>query len=167
MLQDLWLKIESLPPSGPVANPRAYLFRMANNLVLDRVRGRQRAMRRDHAWIEAEHGSEGASPEERSDPAEPADVTIARRQEAEILARAIDDLPDGAARALRLYRFDGLGQAEIASVMGISRSGVEKHLALAMKKLRMALLDCGLFAGAASNGHGAENVGETRKEQGQ
>ena len=38
---------------GPIANGRAYLFRMANNLALDRVRRRQRAMRRDRAWSSA------------------------------------------------------------------------------------------------------------------
>ncbi|WP_293841182.1 sigma factor-like helix-turn-helix DNA-binding protein [Sphingopyxis sp.] len=50
---------------------------------------------------------------------------------------------------MRLHRFDGHGQAEVAAIMGISRSGVEKHLALAMKHLRDALADCGFFDAAA------------------
>jgi RNA polymerase sigma-70 factor (ECF subfamily) len=52
-----------------------------------------------------------------------------------------------------LYRFEGRGQAEIAAMMGISRSGVEKHLALAMKHLRVSLADCGLFGVATSKYH--------------
>ena len=51
LLQELWLKVAGLP-SGPIANGRAYLFRVANNLVLDRVRARHRAMRRDRSWLD-------------------------------------------------------------------------------------------------------------------
>ena len=148
LLQDLWMKLEGANP-GPVANARAYLFRMANNLVLDRRRGQHRAMTRDRAWIGG-----GTAIEERSDPALLADDALARRQEAEILGRAISALPAGAQRALQLYRFEELDQGEVARIMGISRSGVEKHLALAMRQLRAALADCGYFGAAASQVRG-------------
>jgi RNA polymerase sigma-70 factor (ECF subfamily) len=143
-LQELWLKLHAIP-AGPIANGRGYLFRMANNLVMDRRRARLRAMARDRAWL----GSD-APPEARPDPAIAADQEIAEEQERAILRKAITALPPGAQRALRLYRFDGLDQGAIAQVMGISRSGVEKHLALAMRHLRTALADCGLFDAAAS-----------------
>ncbi|MGD9665703.1 MAG: RNA polymerase sigma factor [Novosphingobium sp.] len=149
-LQDLWIKLQT-PTSAPVANPKAYLFRMANNLVLDARRARQRAMTRDRGWINAD-GDDDCAPEDRKDPGLPADEEIAARQEAQVLQSAIDALPDGARRALVLYRFEERGQAEIAQIMGISRSGVEKHLAVAMKHLRKALCDCGLFATVASEG---------------
>src|SRR3546814_14305713 len=58
----------------------------------------------------------------------------------------------GAQRAVTLYRFENRSQGEIAAIMGISRSGVEKHMALAMKHLRNALSDCGFFSLAASEG---------------
>ena len=47
LFQELWLKVRAASP-GPVANGRAYLFRAANNLVLDRVRasGASRKQRR-------------------------------------------------------------------------------------------------------------------------
>ena len=152
LLQDMWIKLSSLN-AGPIATGRAYLFRMANTLVLDQLRTRQRAMRRDRGWLEAE-GTGDEMPEDRPDPTEPADEQIARRQEAELLEQAIATLPPGAQRALRLHRFEGYGQAEVAQIMGISRSGVEKHLAVAMKHLRNALADCGWFAIAASNAQG-------------
>ncbi|CDO36585.1 MULTISPECIES: RNA polymerase sigma factor [Novosphingobium] len=166
LLQDLWIKV-SAQPAGPVANPRAYLFRMANNLVLDRLRGRQRAMRRERNWLEAESGGVVMPPEDRTDPGEPADDALVRKQEAQILREAIDALPEGAGRALRLYRFEGMGQGEIAEVMGISRSGVEKHLALAMKRLRTALADCGCFDTATSTDRGADSGDRPHMEQGQ
>jgi len=148
LLQELWLKI-AIAPAGPIANGRAYLFRMANNLALDRARARRRAMRRDRAWIDRDEPAE-TSIELRHDHAPDAEDALIAAQEADIVRRAVDALPHGARRALLLYRFEGHGQAEIAQIMGISRSGVEKHLALAMKHLRQSLKDCGFFGAAAS-----------------
>lgn len=143
LLHELWLKIATMP-TGPIANGRAYLFRMANNLVLDRARTRQRAMRRDHDWLERDEPAPGAVELQR-DPGADAEAHLIEAEEAELVRRAIDALPAGARRALLLYRFEERGQAEIAQMMGISRSGVEKHLALAMRHLRGSLADCGFF----------------------
>jgi DNA-directed RNA polymerase specialized sigma24 family protein len=71
-------------------------------------------------------------------------------EEAQIVRRAVEALPQGARRALLLYRFQGHSQGEIAAMMGISLSGVEKHLALAMRHLRTRLNDCGFFEVEAS-----------------
>lgn len=163
MLQELWIKAKG-QPAGPVSNGRAYLFRMANNLVLDQARLRRRAMVRDHSWLAADGLAEGL-PEERPDPSEGADEVLAKAQEARLLQQAIADLPPGAQRALRLHRFEGLGQAEVAQIMGISRSGVEKHLAVAMKHLRNSLRNCGWWGVEASNqpegsGEGTQATGK-------
>jgi RNA polymerase sigma-70 factor (ECF subfamily) len=165
VVQEMWIKVNA-QATGPITNGRAYLFRMANNLVLDRARGRRRSMRRERVWLEAE-GAAAQLPEDRADPGEPADEIISRQQEAQVLRDAIADLPEGARRALRLYRFDEIGQKEIAEIMGISRSGVEKHLALAMKRLRQALADCGMFEPVASVRQGDESGRKPRMEQGQ
>lgn len=149
LLQELWLKAATMEPTGPIANGRAYLFRMANNLVLDRARARRRAMRRDREWIGPEETAVGVI-ELRPDPAPGAEAELIEAEEGEMVRRAVNALPEGARRALILYRFEGLGQGEIAAIMGISRSGVEKHLALAMKHLRNSLKDCGFFDAAAS-----------------
>jgi RNA polymerase sigma-70 factor (ECF subfamily) len=47
---------------------RAYLFRTANNMVLDHARSSQRSMARDRGWIEID-GPAPAMPEDRPDPA--------------------------------------------------------------------------------------------------
>ena len=151
LLQELWLKA-SRTAAGPVANGRAYLFRMANNLVLDRSRERQRAMRRDRDWLERDE-LVPVRIEAQADPSAGAEHGLIEAEEAELLHQAIEALPDGARRALVLYRFEGLDQAEIAAVMGISRSGVEKHLAVAMRHLRQNLADCGFFGAAPSLSH--------------
>jgi len=152
LLQELWLRVTGVQ-RGPIGNGRAYLFRVANNLVLDRVRARQRAMRRDRAWLDGEFRGDTAV-EDRPDPAPRADEALLREEEASLVRRAVATLPPGARRALELHRFEGHGQAEVAQIMGISRSGVEKHLATAMRHLSRSLADCGYFDAAASSGQG-------------
>jgi RNA polymerase sigma-70 factor (ECF subfamily) len=154
LMQDLWVRIGA-KAQGPIGNARAYLFRMANNLVLDAQRARQRAMMRDRGWLTAE--SEGDLPlDQRPDSAADAETLLARQQEVRLLNDAIDALPQGAGRALRLHRIEGLPHAEVAQIMGISRSGVEKHLAVALRHLRQKLhflvnADCGPKTSAASD----------------
>ncbi len=156
LLQELWLKLIDNPP-GPVANARSYLFRAANNLAIDRARQRTHAMRRDRSWLE--HDDAAPVVGERPAPTAAADEVLLAEEEARVLHQAVDGLPDGARRALVAFRFEGLSQGEIAARMGISRSGVEKHLALAMKRLRAHLANCGYFASTSScddRGYGDE-----------
>ncbi len=160
VLQELWLKLADAP-TGPIGNGRAYLFRAANNLVLDRLRSRKRAMQRDRSWLG--EGLVGAPlAEDRSDPAPRADEALLWEEEAQMLRKAIAGLPPGARRALELHRLEGHGQAEVARIMGISLSGVEKHLATAMRHLRQALAGCGYFTAATSSRQGqSKQAGST------
>jgi len=137
LFQELWLRLDNAD-QGPVANPVAYLMRAANNLMLDA------------AWLVSDNPAMQA-PELLADPAPAADDMIAARQEAALMRRAIATLPPGARRALMLHRFDGLAHAEVAAVMGISRSGVEKHIAVAMKHLRRAVMNWGEASSTASD----------------
>lgn len=148
LMQELWFKIADTD-TGPIGNPRAYIYRAANNLVLDGLRTRQRAMVRDRRWL-ADRSATGEAALDPEDPAQPADDALIEAEEAQILRSAVDSLPPGARRALQLYRFEGRKQGEIAEIMGISRSGVEKHLVVAMKHLRDALANSGFLDAAAS-----------------
>jgi RNA polymerase sigma-70 factor (ECF subfamily) len=138
ILQDLWIKARQ-PGTGPILNGRAYLYRMAQNLVIDRRREQQRRMRRQRVWLEGDDDpGSGSEPKDGSLNAEEA---MLDREEAARLASAMATLPDGARRAFELHRLDGLSHAEVAERLGISKSGVEKHMAVAMKYLRRAMLD--------------------------
>ncbi len=139
LLQDLWLKCQQHGGEA-VANGRAYLFRMAQNLVVDRVRERQRRMQRDRRWQE-QGGGFAVAGVEQADSSRNAEEAMLDREEAALLASAIGNLPDGARRAFQLHKIEGLSHGEVAARLGISKSGVEKHLAVAMKYLRRAFLD--------------------------
>ena len=117
-LQDLWLKVEG-GASGPIAEPSAYLYRMANNVALDRRRAAQRRIVRDAGWAEMQPAAHEQPGAERA--------LLARNRLAEVEA-ALAALPERAAEAFRLYRFEELGQKAVAEQMGISVSGVEKLL---------------------------------------
>lgn len=141
LLQELWIKVATMQV-GPVGNGRAYLFRMANNLAIDHFRSRQQSLARQSSWLESLGRGDG-SPEDQPDPSPSMETVIAERQDEEALAQAIIHLPPGARKALTLYRLEGLGHAEVARIMGISRSGVEKHLGVAMRHLRKFFGDRG------------------------
>ena len=139
LLQELWLKVRQ-NPAGPVQHGKAYLFRMAHNLVIDRVREKHRRMARERRWSDeaTDFPSAGTEPVDHSKTAEEA---MLDREEIALLVSAIANLPEGARRAFELHKLRGLSHGEIAATLGISKSGVEKHMAVAMKYLRRALMD--------------------------
>jgi RNA polymerase sigma-70 factor (ECF subfamily) len=139
LLQELWMKVRQ-QPAGPVANGKAYLFRMAQNLVIDRLRERQRRMQRERRWSDAATDF-ASSAVEPVDQRKTAEEQILDREEIATLTSAIANLPEGARRAFELHKIEGLSHAEVAARLGISKSGVEKHMAVAMKYLRRALMD--------------------------
>lgn len=139
VVQELWFKVRS-GDSGPVANGRAYLFRMAHNLVLDRLREQRRRRLRDDSWS-LERSAGATADGDLVDPGQSTESELVSREDLSRLAAAIEQLPMGARRAFCLHKLDGLNHGDVAARLGISRSGVEKHIAVAMKHLRQALAD--------------------------
>jgi len=139
IVQELWIKAGSAA-SGPVANGRAYLFRMAQNLVLDRIRTRKRQASREQDWSGLETGlatTDGDIADYRPNALQEMEA----REESARLLSAIGTLPDGARRVFQMHKIDGRSHGDIAATLGISKSAVEKHMAVAMKYLRRALAD--------------------------
>lgn len=139
LVSELWMKLQSVP-GGPIANPASYLFKMANNLALDRRREARRRERRESDWSDDHHGT-APTGIERADPAPSAEVSLIAQHEAARLRAAVEQLPDGARRVLRMHKFEELSHGEVAERLGISKSAVEKHMAVAMTHLRRLLKD--------------------------
>ena len=139
IVQEIWLKIETRQVSR-AHNPRSYLFQMANNIIIDQQREFTRRQTRDRLWRNMKTGY-AAPGSEVCDTSFDVEASLIEGQEARQLHKAIASLPKGAQTVLYLHKIEGLSHTEVASRLNISRSGVEKHMAVAMRHLRKALID--------------------------
>ncbi|CAN5351960.1 N/A [soil metagenome] len=137
LMQDLYLKVVALPPQTDIREARAFLYRLASNLMLDRWRSAQRSAVRDTAWRSLTHvtgpHATGTGEDIADEPS--AEDVVAGRQRLAGLVATLDRLPDKTRAIFRLHKFDDLSYAEVAAHLGISRSSVEKHMMDALRKL--------------------------------
>lgn len=117
-LQDMWLRLDQ-GIDRPIAQPVAFLYRVANNLATDRRIAGARRGARDAAWLDAQSIADDMPDAERA---------LVARDELRSVQAAIDGMPERMATALRLFRIEARPQRAIAEQLGISVSGVEKLL---------------------------------------
>lgn len=106
-----------------IAQPRAYLFQLVRNLVVDGLR--RDKVRADHARREEASVEPSAS-----------DLTVQSTLGAEqlqMLQQIIEKLPAKRRRAFVLNRVYQLSYQEVADEMGISVDGVKKHVLRALE----------------------------------
>jgi RNA polymerase sigma factor (sigma-70 family) len=120
LFQELWMRVTQRPV-GPIGNPVGYLFRAANNLMVDRYRAECQSRARDHAWTEA-----GGLEDKALEPS--AEEQLIAREELRRMNDVLASLGDRAARCFRRFRLDGIPQREIAVELGVSLSTVESDL---------------------------------------
>ncbi len=130
LAQDVFLAIPKARPIEPLHNPRAFLFRIASNLVLNRAKQetRRRELRDANVavlWTAVDE----VTPERQ---------LLGEEALAQVGA-AIERLPDRTRQILAWRRIDGLTNREIAVRLGISDTAVEKHMRSAMAALIRAL----------------------------
>ncbi|TGX55753.1 sigma-70 family RNA polymerase sigma factor [Sphingomonas gei] len=133
ILQDVNIKLLA-DVSGPVAQPRAYLYKMTNNHFLLHRRTAGRRERREEDWVSA-HGGDGEADDQPS-----VETELIAREQLAILQRVLDGLPERTRVIFRRFRIDGEPQRAVAEELGISVSAVEKHLARAYEAISVAKL---------------------------
>ena len=121
LMQELWIKV-STGATAPVAHPLSYLYRAANNLMLDRYRSTRQAIRRDGDWAAAQTGASDISDRPSSERA------LIAREQLRLAEQALDSLGPRAATAFRRHRLDGVPQKVIARELDVSLSTVEADL---------------------------------------
>jgi RNA polymerase sigma factor (sigma-70 family) len=131
LVQELYLKVQAVSEE-PIENPPAYLYRLASNLMLDRLRQAKRSSARETEWRRTHHASVGALDVSDTPDAESA---VIARQRLEKLSSALEALAPLTQKVFRLHKFEGLSHAQTAERLGISRSAVEKHVSLALGHL--------------------------------
>ena len=151
LLQELWVKLAGLQTQGPIADPMAYIHRMADNLMHDRYRSANRRRHREISWAD----STGVTMPGVSDEPSAERVLVAR----ETLARvenALGRLSERAQTIFRRFRLDGVGHKIIANEQGISVSAVEKHIQRAYRAIMAEMEDD--VAGETPPGRGDEGL---------
>lgn len=107
---------------GLIVNPRAFVFRVAANLLQDRSREMRRRATRHTVSLDDENvlifPADGVTPER---------IVAAREGVARALS-ALDELSETTRDIFMLFRFENLRQREIAERLGMSQSAVEKHV---------------------------------------
>ncbi|MBS1129838.1 MAG: Sigma-70 region 2 [Proteobacteria bacterium] len=118
-------------PTAPVANQRAFLFRIAGNLAIDYLRSHRLSTPQT---VDLESCSDLPSDEPG-----PERYAIARQQ-LDCLRRAIDELPAKCREVFVRHKFDGISQKALASEYGVTVNAIEKHLVRALVFLRFRVM---------------------------
>lgn len=142
LVQETYVRICALPRAQVVDSPRALLFRIARNLAVDRARQKVARATDDVADFEPLNvSSEEAEPDEQ--------VDLRRRFES--FCAAVASLPPLCRRVFVLRKVYQLSHAEIAQVLGVSHSTIEKHVAKGLVRCRDQLRGLGLLDGLESS----------------
>jgi RNA polymerase sigma-70 factor (ECF subfamily) len=125
LVQDAFVRTLQAGRKNAIRNPVHLLYRVARNLVVDRLRRRARWAKVTVADPEADALDPVSDPERRLIAAERLRRAIA----------AIDAMPPRRREVFLLHRLEELSYVEISRRLGISISAVEKHMRLAMAQL--------------------------------
>jgi len=126
--QEAYVRLLNLDRPGAVSFMRAFLFKTAANLAVDRLRSRDRRERlRDIALFE--EFRETPTPERAA----------AGTQGVEIVERLLAELPPKCRRAFLLNRIQGLEPAEIAEQMGVAERTIRHYILRAFLYCRAGL----------------------------
>lgn len=137
LVQETYMRIYAIADRDSVDSPRALLFRIAHNLAVERAR-RQVSRATDSV---ADFEPLGVDTMEA-----PPDEQLDARRRFEAFCAAVDRLPPLCRRVFVLRKVYKLTHAEIAEVLGVSHSTIEKHVAKGLTRCRDHLRDQGLLA---------------------
>ena len=127
--QEVFLRLLRYRTSEVVAQPQAYLFRIAAN-VANEWRERSRVRKpHDDSWLEELQIEAGEEPEN----------TFARTRANEYVQAAVDRLPPRQREVLLLHVNEGLTYKQIAQLRGLTYRIVLRDLTRAYSTLRMQL----------------------------
>jgi RNA polymerase sigma-70 factor (ECF subfamily) len=105
---------------------------LASNLFIDRLRSARRREARDDAY--ATSNTEASGGDLVAQTPTPEQITESRQRLQQLMV-TVESLPPQCQRVFVLHKLEGLSYTEVAAKLGISKSGVEKHMMSALRRL--------------------------------
>lgn len=134
--QGAYLRVLRYAQTQKIDNAQALIFKTAANLAANEFRSRKRR-RMIGAEPSPGDGDDAIDLVASADPS-PEDAALSK-EKISVTLDAIRALPDHIRRAFVLSRFEGKTYLEIAAILGVSESSVEKYIIAALKALRTAI----------------------------
>ena len=127
IVQEAYARLLEARKTTAIEAPKSFLFAIARNLALGRLRRQQVAgapnLLTDFEW------------ESVLDESVDVPQAVARNQELELLTEAIQSLPTRCRQIITLRKIYGLSQKEVAAQLGISEHTVEAQGTIGLRKL--------------------------------
>lgn len=130
VVQDTFIKLQQAAQAEAIENPKALAFSIARNLSVDLIRKNSRAKTRESAYSEKTVDRAG---DDYIDPTPTAEQSVAAREEVDHVLSVLSGLSPKVRQAFVLHKIDGHSYADVARLMGISKSTVEKHMIKALR----------------------------------
>jgi len=125
LTQDTYVKVLQNNSSLEDTLPKAYLYKIAKNLVIDKVR-------KDKLLTQVHYEEDKCSIPLKDMP----DEIVIQENRKEKLKKCIQNLSSQNKKAFVLYYYKGYTRIEIAELMQISRNAVEKNITRATLKIK-------------------------------
>ncbi|VEL96683.1 RNA polymerase sigma-70 factor (ECF subfamily) [Alteromonas sp. 76-1] len=124
--QEAYIKLLKLDEPNAISYLKAYLFKIASNLAIDRLRHKQRRSSVDKfVFFQTESPSE--------------EQAALRKEKVRMITSCIEELPPKCRKVFLLSRFHDLSNIEIANLMRISDRMVRKYLVRATEHCQLCL----------------------------
>lgn len=125
LIQETYMKTIEKSKKINIKNERAFLYKVARNLVVDKARKTQKIQRIEFA--ESHH----FIPKQE----QPEEIVLINSREKD-LKKIIETLPSRSKQAFVLHILKGYSRQDIAKIMGISTNAVQKHITRGTKKVQ-------------------------------
>lgn len=126
IVQEAYCRLSALPEVDHIDQPAAYFFSIIRNLLSRRMRSAKVVPLETIAEIET------------IDPTPDPEVRASASLMFERLEGLIDELPERCRKILRLRKFQGYSQREIAGMLGVTESVVENQVQYGIRTLMRA-----------------------------
>lgn len=130
--QEAYARMLGLDKPDTIGHLQAYLFKIASNIAIDRIRKRSRQPQH----LPLDGVSEGIAA-----PAAAVDRVVEARERLLLIRNIVAELPPKCRKAFLLYKFNGSSYREIADQMQLTESMIRKYVLRAIVYCRSRLDD--------------------------